>query len=116
MKAESSVCPLILLGRWVVKTTKAWVYILRCADGSYYTGRTTNLEQRLAQYQPGEGSNWTRSRLPVELVFEQEMPDEEAAFWAEQQIKRWSRAKKETLTTGDWDMLCWLAKKPKFRK
>ena len=100
----------------VVKMAKAWVYILRCADGSYYTGRTTDLEKRLAEHQSGEGSDWTRHRLPVELVFEQEMPDEDHAFWAEQQIKKWSRGKKEALIAGDWDLLRWLAKKPKFRK
>jgi putative endonuclease len=44
----------------VVKMAKAWVYILRCADGSYYTGRTTDLEKRLAEHQAGEGSDWTR--------------------------------------------------------
>lgn len=94
---------------------KAWVYILRCADDSYYTGHTTNLEKRLAEHQAGEGSDWTRYRLPVELVFCQEMPDRDQAFLAEQQIKKWSRAKKEALIAGDWDTLRWLAKKPDFR-
>ena len=96
--------------------TKAWVYILRCADDSYYTGHTTNLEKRLAEHQAGEGSNWTRYRLPVELVFSQEMPDKHQAFLAERQVKKWSRGKKEALISGDWDMLHWLAKKPRFRK
>ena len=100
----------------VVSMPKAWVYILRCADGSYYTGHTTDLEKRLAEHQLGEGSDWTRHRLPVELVFEQEMSDEDHAFLAEQQIKKWSRGKKEALIAGDWDLLRWLAKKPKFRK
>ena len=95
---------------------KAWVYILRCADGSYYTGHTTDLEKRLAQHQAGEGGEWTRRRLPVELVFHQEMPDEHAAFLAERRIKDWSRGKKEALIVGDWDLLRWLAKKPRFRK
>ncbi len=95
---------------------KAWVYILRCADDSYYVGHTTNLEIRLAQHESGEVNGWTRHRLPVELVFAQEMPDEDQAFLAERQIKKWSRAKKEALITGDWDMLRWLARKPKFRK
>ena len=99
-----------------LKMAKAWVYILRCADGSYYTGRTMDLEKRLTEHQSGEGSDWTRRRLPIELVFVQEMPDEDHAFLAEQQIKKWSRAKKEALIAGDWDMLRWLAKKPKFRK
>jgi putative endonuclease len=66
-----------------IKMAKAWVYILRCADGAYYTGYTTNLEKRLAEHQSGEGSEWTRHRLPVELVFTQEMPDEDHAFRAE---------------------------------
>ena len=96
--------------------TEFWVYILRCADGSYYTGRTSNLEERLAEHQSGEGSEWTKRRLPVELVFAQEMPEEHTAFLVEQQIKRWSRAKKEALIAGEWDMLRWLAKKPKFRR
>jgi predicted GIY-YIG superfamily endonuclease len=95
---------------------KAWVYILRCADGLYYTGHTTNLERRLTEHQSGEGSNWTRHRLPVELVLAQEMPDKNCAFLAERQIKKWSRAKKEALIAGDWEMLRWLAKKPRFRK
>ena len=95
--------------------TKAWIYILRCADDSYYTGHTTNLEMRLAEHQAGEGSEWTKHRLPVELMFSQEMPDKNHAFLAEQQIKKWSRAKKEALIAGDWDLLRWLAKKPKFR-
>jgi len=49
----------------------AWIYILHCADGSYDTGHTTHLERRLAEHQAGEGSDWTKSRLPVELVFAQ---------------------------------------------
>ena len=77
---------------------KAWVYILRCADGSYYTGRTSNLEKRLAEDQAGEGSDWTKRRLPVKLVFQQEMPDEDHAFLAEQQIKQWSRGKNDLPT------------------
>jgi predicted GIY-YIG superfamily endonuclease len=96
--------------------SKAWVYILRCSDGSYYTGHTTDLETRLNEHACGEGSEWTRHRLPVEMVFYQEMPDKDTAFQAERQIKNWSRAKKEALITGDWDLLKWLAKKPKFRK
>ena len=94
---------------------KAWVYILLCADGAYYTGHTTNLEKRLAEHQAGEGSEWIRRRLPVELVFVQQMPDVDHAFRAERQIKGWSRRKKEALIAGDWDLLRWLAKKPSFR-
>ena len=92
-----------------------WVYILRRADGSFYTGHTANLEKRLAEHQAGEGSQWTKYRLPVELVFSQAMPDKDSAFLAERQIKGWSRAKKEALIAETWDMLRWLAKKPCFR-
>jgi predicted GIY-YIG superfamily endonuclease len=93
----------------------AWVYILRCADGSYYTGHTTHLERRVAEHQAGEGSDWTKSRLPVELVFAQEMPDESQALIVEQQIKGWSRAKKEALIAKQWNLLRYLSKKPSFR-
>ena len=93
----------------------AWVYILKCSDGSYYTGYTTDLERRIAEHQAGEGSDWTKRRLPVKLVFSQEMPNKDQAFLAERQIKKWSRAKKEALITGNWDMVRWLAKKPEFR-
>ena len=93
---------------------KAWVYILRCGNGVYYVGHTTNLELRVAKHQAGL-SGWTRDRLPVELVYSQEMPDKDQAFQVERQLKGWSRAKKEALINGEWDLLRWLAKKPKFR-
>ena len=96
--------------------SSVWVYILRCNDGSYYTGHTANLEKRLAEHQVGEGGEWTKRRLPVELVFSQEMPDQDSAFSAERQIKGWSRAKKDALIAENWDMLRFLAKKPRFRK
>jgi predicted GIY-YIG superfamily endonuclease len=95
---------------------KAWVYVLECADGSYYTGHTTDLAKRLAEHRWGEVNGWTRSRLPVELVLQQEMPDKDQAFLAERRIKKWSRAKKEALIAGDWDPLRWPARKPKFRR
>ena len=93
---------------------RAWVYILKCGDGSYYTGHTTNLKRRLAQHQAGEINGWTRHRLPVELVFAEEMPTKDEAFLAERRIKGWSRAKKEALIVRDWDTLRQLAKKPRF--
>ena len=96
--------------------SSVWVYILRCNDGSYYTGHTANLEKRLAEHQAGEGGEWTKQRLPVELVFSQETPDQDSAFRAERQIKGWSRAKKDALIAENWDMLRFLAKKPRFRK
>lgn len=92
-----------------------WVYILRCADGSYYTGHTDNLEYRLAQHALGEGSDWTRRRRPVELAWSQIMPTRDEAFAAERQIKPWSRAKKEALIAGDWAALTYFARPPSER-
>ena len=57
-----------------------WVYILKCADGSYYTGSTKNLERRIAEHQIGEGGQWTKSRLPVDLVFAYEVHRIDDAF------------------------------------
>ncbi len=96
--------------------SSAWTYILKCADRSYYTGSTTDLRKRLTEHRLGEGCEWTRKRSPIQLVFSQEMPDKNQAYVAEQMIKKWSRAKKEALIAGDWDLLKYLAKKPKFRK
>ena len=89
---------------------KTWVYILKCADGSYYTGSTNDLALRLAQHRAGEGCVYTRKRLPVELVFSQEFPSERQAFLRERQVKGWSRAKKEALIAGDFDALVRLSK------
>lgn len=89
---------------------KAWLYVLKCADGSYYTGSTTNPELRLSQHQAGEGSAYTRSRLPVKLVYLQEFGSEHEAFLRERQVKGWSRAKKEALIAGDYEELVRLSR------
>jgi predicted GIY-YIG superfamily endonuclease len=82
------------------------VYILRCADGSYYTGMTENLEYRLAQHQAGTFEDgYTASRRPVKLLWSQTFSTHDDAFRRERQIKGWSRAKKEALMRGDWDAL-----------
>ncbi|BBA34754.1 tRNA/rRNA methyltransferase SpoU [Methylocaldum marinum] len=80
-----------------------WVYILRCRDGSYYTGHTDNLEKRVAEHQTGLCEGYTASRLPVELVFSQEFSSRTEALAMEQQIKGWSRRKKEAMMRGDWN-------------
>ena len=77
-----------------------WVYILRCADGLYYTGHTDNLERRVAQHQAGEIPGFTVMRRPLRLVFSQEFATREEALAAELQIKPWSRRKKEALMRG----------------
>jgi putative endonuclease len=87
-----------------------WVYILRCADSSYYTGHTDNLEQRIGEHQSGLSNSYTSGRLPVELVFSQECSTREEALAAEQQIKGWSRKKKEAMMRGDWAEVSRLAK------
>ena len=82
-----------------------YVYILRCADGSYYVGHTDELERRLAAHQSGEITGYTYSRHPVKLVFHEEFPSRQDAFLRERQIKGWSRRKKEALVRGDWDAI-----------
>ncbi len=80
----------------------AWLYLLRCADGSYYCGTTrAGLERRVAQHNAGELAGYTASRRPVSLVFCQEFERIEDAISAERQVKGWSRAKKEALIAGD---------------
>jgi putative endonuclease len=75
----------------------AWVYLLRCRDGSLYTGWTIDLERRLARHQAGTASRYTASRLPVELELALPMPDRAAARREEARIKRLSRAAKLAL-------------------
>lgn len=79
-----------------------WVYILRCSDGSYYTGHTDDLERRIAQHQSGAIAGYTHDRRPVELVFSETFPDRIDALEREHQIKDWSRKKKEALIGGEW--------------
>ena len=79
------------------------VYILRCADGSYYVGHTDDLEKRLAAHQSGEIRGYTHSRRPVQLVFHEQFTSREDAFLRERQLKGWARRKKEALIRGDWD-------------
>jgi len=82
-----------------------YVYILRCADGSYYTGHTDDLTTRLAAHRIGTFRGYTYSRRPVRLVFQQQFGSRDEAFAAERQIKRWTRRKKEALIRGDWALL-----------
>jgi tRNA/rRNA methyltransferase len=79
-----------------------WIYILRCSDGTYYTGHTDDLERRIAQHQMGELPGYTHDRRPVELVFSETFTDRIDALERERQVKDWSRKKKEALIRGDW--------------
>jgi len=88
----------------------AWLYILRCADGSYYTGTTrTELEQRVAEHEAGHFGGFTATRRPLTLVFSEYFDAITDAIAAERQIKGWSRAKKEALMAGNYSRLAELA-------
>jgi putative endonuclease len=87
------------------------MYILRCRDGSYYVGSARFLESRLAQHQAGEGARYTAHRLPVELIFACEFDRMDEAYAAEKKVQGWSRAKREALIAGRFDLLPGLAKK-----
>ena len=90
----------------------AYVYILRCADGSYYTGTTRGaLQARVDEHNAGAYGGYTAARRPVKLVWSQQCDRIADAVAAERQIKGWSRAKKEALITGDWSCLQTLAKR-----
>ena len=76
------------------------VYILRCADGTLYTGIATDTARRLSEHNAGRGARYTRSRLPVELVYEETVPDRGSALRREHEIKRMSAAGKHDLIKG----------------
>lgn len=73
-------------------------YILECADGTYYTGWSTNPERRLVQHNAGRGARYTRTRLPVELVYTEKQADRSSVMRREFEIKRLPRAQKRALT------------------
>jgi putative endonuclease len=81
----------------------AWVYMLRCADGSLYTGWSTDVQRRLERHRSGKASRYTASRLPVELALELEMPDRRSAMREEARIKGLDRAAKLALIAAAGD-------------
>ena len=89
-----------------------FVYILRCADGSYYVGLAqTDLDRRIGEHQSGRYRGYTHSRRPVDLVWAMEYERYEQAIAFERQLKGWSRAKKEAFLRGDFDDLVRRAKR-----
>ena len=78
-----------------------FVYVVRCADQSLYVGSTADVEARVAMHNEGRGGSYTCQRRPVTLVFVEVHETLESAAHRERQIKRWSRAKKERLISGD---------------
>ena len=87
-----------------------WVYIVRCADNSYYVGSTINLDARIVQHNEGGGAKYTERRRPVVLVWAMEFDHVAEAYIAEKQIQNWSRAKREALIEGRMNDLSMLAR------
>ncbi len=88
----------------------AWVYILKCSDNSFYTGKSQSLEARIEQHQQGVyKKTFTYSRRPIKLVWSHGFVTYKDAIMCERQIKGWSKAKKEALICGDLDLLHELA-------
>ena len=77
-----------------------FVYILRCCDGTLYTGVTDDVQRRLAAHRAGKGAKYTRGRGPLELVYTQEQPDKSTALRREFQIKKLTRPQKERLISA----------------
>ncbi|MDF3075912.1 MAG: excinuclease subunit [Alphaproteobacteria bacterium] len=89
----------------------AYVYILRCADGSYYVGSTrTELEIRVGQHSAGTYGGYTKSRRPVVLVWSEEFQQITDAIAFERRLKGWNRAKKKARIAGKYDLLPDLAR------
>jgi len=85
------------------------MYILECSDASFYTGSTKDLEKRLWEHKNGVGANYTKSRLPVELMYFEEYKRIDVAFYREKQVQGWSRKKKLALIEGKLELLPKLA-------
>lgn len=78
----------------------SWVYIVECADGTYYTGYTENVENRLAVHNAGKASRYTRGRLPVKLVYMEQTATKNQALRREAEIKKMKRQQKQKLIDG----------------
>ena len=78
-----------------------WVYILRCADGSFYVGQTADLGSRLARHNDGTAARWTAARRPVTLAYAEPVNTLAEAVAREHQLKRWTHAKKAAFVAGE---------------
>ena len=89
----------------------SYVYVLKCADNSYYTGVTSDLQQRLREHHSGYlKESYTSKRLPVTLVYYEQFMDIKQAIAFEKQLKGWTRKKKEAVINDNWDKLIELAR------
>ena len=94
-----------------------YVYILKCSDGTYYTGVTNDIKRRLLEHINGlNPESYTSRRRPVKLVWYTDTNDINFALAKEKQIKKWSKAKKTALINEDWENLKLLAKKINNKK
>ncbi|MHA3839777.1 GIY-YIG nuclease family protein [Sphingomonas aestuarii] len=89
-----------------------WAYLIRCADGRYYTGQTDDLDRRLAEHNAGGFCDCPARRRPLELVWSESFQTRLEALEAERIVGGWSRAKKEALIAGNWSMVSHFAKPP----
>ena len=95
---------------------KGYMYILKCCDDTFYTGSTKDLEKRVIEHQSGLGANYTKKKLPVELIYFEEYSRIDEAFYREKQVQGWGRKKKIALMNGETYLLPKLAKKVCFSK
>ncbi len=101
----------------MVSVKRYSVYMLRCADDSFYVGVTSNIDVRVAVHQHGvDRDSYVFSRRPVSVVFTETFSHIEDAIRAEKRLKGWSHAKKEALVRGDWEEIRRLARAPSFDK
>jgi putative endonuclease len=78
-----------------MESNKHFLYVLECSDATYYTGYTTNLERRIKQHNDGKGAKYTRGRVPVKCIYNEEFPSKSDALKAEYAFKRLNRENKE---------------------
>ena len=86
-----------------------YLYILQCSDGTYYTGSTKDLAKRLTEHQSKKGANYTKTRLPVTLVFQESFLNIADAFYYEKKIQKWSHSKKKAMIENNWKLLAVLS-------
>jgi predicted GIY-YIG superfamily endonuclease len=91
----------IIVRRMTDSEQKQWFfYLARCSDGSLYSGITVDPEKRMQMHNAGKGARYTRSRLPVTMVYSEPQPDQSSALKREAVVRTWSRKKKEELVAG----------------
>jgi len=90
---------------------RGYMYILECADGTYYTGSTVDLNKRIWEHQNFIGAKYTKKTSPVKLAYYEEFNRIDEAFYREKQIQNWSHAKKKALIEGNKESMSRLAKK-----